>query len=81
MDIKAALTEILTENFGVNMEDYSNLEEATLKDLNLDSLDFAQMIFDIESKFNFKFTKNQEADLPNMTLSQLLTFLDSACTS
>lgn len=78
---KQAISNLLSENYGIETESISNFECATLKDLQLDSLDFAQLIFDIEAKFNLKFSKAEESNLPDMTFGQLLALLDSACTS
>jgi acyl carrier protein len=78
---KEVISKLLHENYGIETESINNFESTTLKNLNLDSLDFAQLIFEIEAKFDFKFSKTEESNLPDMTFGQLLAFLDSACTS
>jgi len=80
-DKKEKFLEMLKENYDLTFVDGNNLDDYKLKDLNLDSLDFTQLVYDIESMYNYRFTKVEEGNLTDMTFSQLFNFFDKICTS
>lgn len=80
-DKKEKFLELLKENYDLTFVEGKNLDSCKLKDLNLDSLDFAQIVYDIETIYNYRFSKAEEGDLADMTFGQLLNFLETVCTS
>ena len=65
---------MLEEDFAITK--FDDIYEQKLVDLNLDSLDFAQMKYLLEGKANLKFSPEDEKNLPNITVSQLLARLE-----
>lgn len=69
---------MLDENFGIAKID--NMDQLKIKELNLDSLDFAQLKYLIEGEYKIKFTPEEEKLFPEMTISQVLVRV-GACIS
>ena len=72
------LYSILDENFGITKT--VNMEQLKIKELQLDSLDFAQLKYLIEGEYKVKFTPEEEKNFPEMTIGQLLVRV-GACIS
>lgn len=64
---------LLEEDFGIVKNE--NIYQTKLSDLDLDSLDFAQLKYLLEGKGNIKFTPEEEKHLPQITVDQLLVRL------
>ncbi len=79
-ELKKKLFVILEENTGIDVEDEDKVLQTRLCDFNMDSLDFSQFVYQVESELGIKFDKKQEGDLPKMTLAQILP-LAKVCTS
>jgi acyl carrier protein len=69
---------ILEEDFGIAKT--ADIYQTKLCNLNLDSLDFAQLKYLLEGRGNIKFSADEEKNLPNYTVDQLLLRL-TGCSS
>lgn len=66
-----AIKEILEETLDINPEDVT--EDATFKDLGIDSLDMAELICDIEEKLDIDFGEPEGLE----TIEELVSYIDS----
>ena len=73
MDIKQKITDILVEKLGIASTEVTP-EANLIKDLGIDSLDYAELIMEFEQDFNIKIPDNDAEQL--QTVSEIVGYVE-----
>ncbi len=74
MDVKQKITNILVEKLGIAPTEVTP-EANLIKDLGIDSLDYAELIMEFEQEFNIRIPDNDAEQL--QTVSETVNYVES----
>ncbi len=72
MDVKQKISDILVEKLGIAPTEVTP-EANLIKDLGIDSLDFAELIMEFEQEFNIRIPDNDAEQL--QTVSEIVDYV------
>lgn len=75
MDIREKLVEIISDITTMDIDQMR--DEDLLSDYNIDSLDFANFVFDIEEKFDIYLSDEELEKMRYYRLGQLVNFIEN----
>ncbi len=73
MDVKQKITDILVEKLGIAPTEVTP-EANLIKDLGIDSLDYAELIMEFEQEFNIRIPDNDAEQL--QTVSEIVKYVE-----
>jgi len=73
MDVKQKITDILVEKLGIAHTEVTP-EANLIKDLGIDSLDYAELIMEFEQDFNIRIPDNDAEQL--QTVSEIVKYVE-----
>ena len=73
MDVKQKITDILVEKLGIAHTEVTP-EANLIKDLGIDSLDYAELIMEFEQDFNIRIPDNDAEQL--QTVSEIVEYVE-----
>ena len=73
-DVQAQITSILTDKIGIAASE-ATLDANFIKDLGIDSLDYAEIVMEFEQTFNIRIPDNDAEKL--QTVGQAVEYLES----
>ncbi len=77
MDVKQKITNILVEKLGIASTEVTP-EANLIKDLGIDSLDYAELIMEFEQEFNIRIPDNDAEQL--QTVSEAVEYINGKLT-
>jgi acyl carrier protein len=76
MDVKQKIADILVEKLGIATTEVTP-EANLIKDLGIDSLDYAELIMEFEQEFNIRIPDNDAEQL--QTVSEIVQYVERMC--